>query len=148
MLSEIGRIGRDAELRHLPNGTPVCNIALAYNYGRKGEDGQRPTQWIEIAVWGNQATGLQPYLTKGKQIKVDVRDVRVDQYQHRDGHMVPKLVGDLAGIKFVSDGSGSQNQNQATQQQYQQPQPRNASQPQPAQQQPVYDDFGDSEIPF
>jgi hypothetical protein len=40
---DIGRLGRDAELRYTPNGDAVCNLALACEYGRKGQDGKRPT---------------------------------------------------------------------------------------------------------
>lgn len=143
MLSTFGRIGRDAELRYTPSGTPVANIALAYNYGRKGEDGNRPTQWLEIAVWGKQAEGLAKFLTKGKQIHVSVREVHIETFTKNDGSQGIKLVGDLADIKFAS--SGAVQDQPAQQQQATRTQPvasTNTAQPQPD-----YDSF-DDDIPF
>ena len=66
---ELGRIGRDVELRYTPSGDAVCNIALAVDYGRKGQDGKRPTQWYEVSLWGKRAEALQPYLLKGGMIR-------------------------------------------------------------------------------
>lgn len=154
MLTEFGRVGRDAVVRYTPGGTAVANIALAYNYGRKGEDGQKPTQWIEIAVWGKQAEGLAQYLTKGKQVYVAVKDVRVETFTKNDDTQSFKLVGDLVDIKFASDG-------QPQQQGYpqQQPHQQGATPPPgyiaPQQQQPAPQaqhsnqfDGPDSDVPF
>ena len=60
------RLGRDAELRYTPGkNEPVINLALAFNWGQKGEDGNRPSQWIEASLWGKRAEALAPYLLKG-----------------------------------------------------------------------------------
>ena len=32
VLSGVGRLGRDVELRYLQDGTAVANLALAFNY--------------------------------------------------------------------------------------------------------------------
>ena len=52
ILTGLARIGKDAELRYTASNEPVANISLAFNYGRKGDDGKRPTQWIEASMWG------------------------------------------------------------------------------------------------
>ncbi|WP_010486854.1 single-stranded DNA-binding protein [Pseudomonas sp. S9] len=69
-VSEFGRIGRDAELRYTSgqNPTAVCSIPVAVDYGRKGEDGNKPTQWYEVTRWESKAEALATYLTKGKQV--------------------------------------------------------------------------------
>ena len=146
MFTEFGRIGRDAVVRYTPGGTAVANIALAYNYGRKGDDGQKPTQWIEIAVWGKQAEALAQYMTKGKQVYVSVKDVHVETFTKNDGTQSFKLVGDLVDIKFASDG-------QSQQQGYAQPQPQQRATPPPGyiapQQQQQQNSFDDSDdVPF
>jgi hypothetical protein len=41
ILAGLFRIARDAELRSLPDGTPVINLALAYDYGTKKNERQR-----------------------------------------------------------------------------------------------------------
>ena len=65
-VSDFGRIGRDAELRFTAAGDAVCSVPVAVDYGRKGQDGKKPTQWYEVTLWGKQAEGLAEYLTKGK----------------------------------------------------------------------------------
>ena len=44
------RLGRDAELRYTPNNEPVTNLSLAYAHGKAGQDGKRPTQWIDATL--------------------------------------------------------------------------------------------------
>ena len=54
-LAGVFRIGRDAEVRHTAKGDSVANLSLAYNYGQKGSDGKRPSQWIDGSLWGKRA---------------------------------------------------------------------------------------------
>ena len=37
----MARLGRDAELRYTPNGDAVCNLSLAFSYGKKDDSGRR-----------------------------------------------------------------------------------------------------------
>ena len=37
MMSILGRIGCDVEVRYLPDGSAVATLALAYDYGRKAQ---------------------------------------------------------------------------------------------------------------
>jgi len=85
ILSGLARLGRDAEVRHTSDGMAVANLALAYNYGKKDADGKRPTQWIDASLWGERATKLAQYLTKGTQISVVVEDVHGETYKKNDG---------------------------------------------------------------
>lgn len=140
-VSEFGRIGRDAELRYTQSGDPVCSIPVAVDYGRKGQDGKKPTQWYEVTLWGKQAEGLAEYLTKGKQVFFTGTDLRVETFQKGDGTQGVKLVCRCSEIKFASDG---QSQQQAAPRQ--QPQ-QQRQQPQRSQQAAPPDDFDDS-IPF
>lgn len=138
-VSEFGRIGRDAELRYTPSGDAVCNIPVAVDYGRKGQDGKKPTQWYEIALWGKQAEGLAPYLLKGKQVFFTGSDLHIEEFRKGDGSQGVKLVCRASEIKFASDGQGQQ----AQPQRQQPPAQRPAAQPQ----QPPADAF-DDDIPF
>lgn len=140
--SEFGRIGRDAELRYTPNGDAVCNIAVAVDYGRKGQDGKRPTQWYDLALWGKQAEGLAPYLLKGKQIFFTASELHIEQFNRADGTQGAKLVGRISEIKFASDGG------QAGQGVQPQPARPAAPRPQPAQQPATDLDSFDDDIPF
>lgn len=141
MFSEFGRIGRDVELRYTPSGMAVASIALAYEYGRKDQQtGKRSTQWIEVTMWGKTAEALSQYLTKGKQVFIEAKDLHIQTYAKNDGTQGFKLAADFVGVKFAHDG---QQQGQAPAQQQQQ---------RPAQQQaaPASSDDFDSglDIPF
>ena len=64
----IGTLGRDPEVRYLPNGNAVANISLATDesYNDKGT-GQKveQTEWHRITVYGKLAEICQQYLKKG-----------------------------------------------------------------------------------
>lgn len=81
----LARLGRDAELRYTPSGEAVCNLSLAVNYGKKGQDGNRPTQWIDASLWGKQAEALTPYLTKGSVHCFVLSDIHIETYQSQNG---------------------------------------------------------------
>jgi single-strand DNA-binding protein len=101
MLIEIGYLGRDVEIRHTPAGEAVGTLAFAYNYGRKGQDGQRPTQWIDCTWWGQQPQKLQEHLTKGAAVEMAVDDVHTETFNRRDGTAGHKLVGRVVALKFL-----------------------------------------------
>ena len=81
----LARLGRDAELRRTTQGEAVANLALAFSYGRKGEDGKRPTQWVEASLWGKRAESLMPYLKVGQQVEVLLDDMHIETYEGRNG---------------------------------------------------------------
>jgi single-strand DNA-binding protein len=140
-VSGFGRIGRDAELKSTQQGTYVCEVAVAVDYGMKGQDGKKPTQWYSVTLWGKQAEALAQYLTKGKQIFFTGSDLHVETFQKNDGTQGVKLVCRAGEIKFASDGS----QTQAPQQRpVQQP----VQCPVAAPQNQFDDGFDDPSIPF
>ena len=108
MLTKLMRLGRDAELRKTPNGESVCNLSLAYNYGRKDANtGDRPTQWVDGALWGKQAEALEQYLVKGKMVCVTLDDVHIETYQgpNGQGH---KLAAKVVNIELAGGGEARQ----------------------------------------
>ncbi|KDR25935.1 single-stranded DNA-binding protein [Caballeronia zhejiangensis] len=151
----LARLGRDAEVRYLQDGTPVANLALAFNYGRKDADGKRPTQWLDAALWGERAEKLSEYLLKGQRVMAIVEDVHIEFYDRNEGGQGAKLVGRVAQIEFAGDSGGGQQQGgqQRQQQQQRQAAPRTQQQSRaPAQQQRApagggFDDM-DDDIPF
>jgi len=64
----IGTLGRDPEVRYMPNGNPVANISLAtdesYNDKQTGQKVEQ-TEWHRITVYGKLAEIVQQYLKKG-----------------------------------------------------------------------------------
>lgn len=103
----VARLGQDAELRHLANGTAVCNLSLAYNFGKKAVDGKRPSQWVEAALFGERAESLAKFLVKGTSLFIDLRDVHVETYQKRDGSSGSKLTGLVDSLEFAGNRPGN-----------------------------------------
>lgn len=132
----LARIGKDAEVRYTPGSTAVANVSLAFTYGKKGEDGKRPTQWVDASLWGQRAEGMAPYLLKGKQIVAYLEDVHLQTYTKGDGTQNTKMVARLADLEFVSENSD----HKPTQK------PQSAPQSKPAQDS-GFDDFPD-DVPF
>ncbi len=103
----LARLGRDAEIRYTQGGEPVASLSLAFSYGRKGDDGKRPTQWVDGSLWGKRAEVLVPYLTRGGLVVVTLEDVRIEAYQGRNGEAT-KLVGRVTDIELADGGDRQQ----------------------------------------
>jgi len=133
----LARIGKDAEVRYTPGGAAVANVSLAFTYGKKGDDGKRPTQWVDASLWGQRAESLAPYIKKGGQIVAYLEDVSIQTYTKGDGTQATKMVARLVDLEFVSSGE------QASSQPKPQPRPQAAPQSQGS----GFDDM-DDDIPF
>lgn len=66
-----GRLGRDAELKYLPDGTPALKFSIAVSRYEKGA-GERneTTDWWDVDMIGKRAESVAQYLTKGKRVAV------------------------------------------------------------------------------
>lgn len=81
----VARVGNEPVARYTPDGKAVMDISLAFDYGRKGNDGRRPTQWVNATMWGDRVERLQPYLSKGSQVFVTLSEPHVETYEKKDG---------------------------------------------------------------
>jgi len=142
--SGLFRLGRDAEARALPSGEIVVNLALAFNYGKKGQDGSRPSQWIDASMWGERASKIAPYLLKGNQVVVHLSDLHIETYQGQNG----PGSDDVELVSSQQAPQQQQPQRQAPQPQ-RQPAPQRQA-PQQAYQAPAPSGFDDADmdIPF
>ena len=52
----LARIGKDAEVRYTPGGTAVANVSLAFTFGKKGDDGKRPTPSLASRITATLAS--------------------------------------------------------------------------------------------
>jgi single-strand DNA-binding protein len=68
----IGFIGKNAEIKQLPNGTPVTKFSVATTRSGKDEKGawQDKTQWHTVAAYGQSFTPVASRLTKGAHVFV------------------------------------------------------------------------------
>lgn len=104
----LARVGRDVEVRSMSNGDAVANVSLAFSYGRKGEDGKRPTTWLDASIWGKRAEALAPYLTKGVLVSVAVEDAHIETFRKADGTDGVKLAGRITAIDLAGGGEKRQ----------------------------------------
>ena len=71
----IGRLGRDPEVRYMPNGSPVCNFSVATSEtwtDRNSGQRQERTEWHNITLYGRVAEVAGQYLKKGSQVYVEI----------------------------------------------------------------------------
>ena len=94
-------LGRDAEVRHTASGDAVATLSFAYNYGKKGQDGKKPTQWVDCALWGERGTKMQEWLLKGTTWDVTLEDVRLEEFKKRDGSPGFKISARVDNIDFI-----------------------------------------------
>lgn len=96
----LARLGRNAEIRYTPAGDAVCNLSLAVNYGMKGDDGSRPTQWIDATLWGKQAEALAQFLVKGSVHCFALSDIHIETYQKNGGGDGVKLSARVDSVEL------------------------------------------------
>jgi single-strand DNA-binding protein len=117
----VGYLGRDPEIRYLPDGQAVCNFSVATTEKRKDRSGEAQdiTTWFRITVWGKRAEVANQYLSKGKQIYIE-GTLRQEEWTDRDGLKRTSLVVNASDFQFLGtkgdEGSGGF-QSQATQDQ-------------------------------
>ena len=82
----IGRLGRDPEVRYMPNGEAVCNFSIATSETWNDRNGQRVerTEWHNITMYRKLAEIAGQYLRKGSQVYLEGR-IQSRKYQGKDG---------------------------------------------------------------
>jgi len=109
----LARLGKDFELRFSPEGAPVGTVVCAWGYGKRDAHGKQTPQWCELALWGDRAEKLAPYLLKGQQVYVIATDVRVETFAKSDGSQGHRMVGRVDTIEFGAKPSGAATQDGA-----------------------------------
>ena len=103
-----GRLTRDSELRHTPNGTAVTDIIVASNrIWSKDSDRQEETTFVDVTIWGKQAESLQEYLVKGRHVMV-VGRLKLNKWETEEGGKRSKLTM-VADKVNLTPGGGKAN---------------------------------------
>lgn len=68
-----GRLTRDPELRTTGSGVSVASFSLAVDRDRKGQDGARGVDFIDIVAWRGTADFVSRYFTRGRMAVVEGR---------------------------------------------------------------------------
>lgn len=138
----IGNLGRDPEVRYMPSGSAVANVALATSEQWKdkqtGEQQER-TEWHNVVFFGRLAEIVGEYLKKGSQVYVE-GSLRTRKWQDKEGkdrYTTEIVANEMQMLGGRGGGGGGGNYD------YNQDQPKR----QPAGAPAASEDF-DDDIPF
>ena len=96
----IGNLGKDPEVRYLPSGSAICNIAVATSRQWKDKtsgDKQEETEWHRITFFDRMAEIAGEYLKKGRSVYVEGR-LKTRKYTDKDG--VEKYATDIVATEM------------------------------------------------
>lgn len=75
----VGRVGTDPEVKYFESGTVVCNLTLAVR--RRSSRDDKP-DWFNLELWGKTAEIAANYVRKGSLIGVSGA-LKLDHWQDR-----------------------------------------------------------------
>ena len=103
----IGRLGRDPEVRYMPNGEAVCNFSVATSESCKDKNGQRQeaTEWHNVTMYRKLAEIAGKYLTKGSQVYLEGK-IQSRKYQGKDG--IERIAYEIIANEMKMLGGNSQ----------------------------------------
>jgi len=139
----IGRLTRDPELRQSQGGVSVCKFGLAVDRERRGQNGEKETDFFDVLTFKQQAETCNTNLQKGRLVAVDGR-IQIRPYESNGvkGKAVEVVANSVQFLDWPKDGQQGGGQQQQRQQTpppnngYQQPPQGGYSQPPGGYQQP------------
>ena len=111
----IGRLGRDPEVRQMPNGEAVCNFSIAtsetWNDRQTGQRQER-TEWHNITLYRRIAEVAGQYLKKGSLVYIEGR---IQSRKYTDKNGIERTAYEIIGneMKMLGGGNDSGQQVQA-----------------------------------
>jgi single-strand DNA-binding protein len=82
----VGNLGRDPEVRYIPNGEAVCNFSIATTDTWKDKAGekQEKTEWHNIVMYRKLAEIAGEYLKKGRPVYIEGR-LQTRKWETKEG---------------------------------------------------------------
>lgn len=141
-----GNLGKDAEVRFLPNGDAVASFSVADSQGK-----DKPSIWWNCSLFGKRGESLAQYLVKGQQVTVS-GTISEREWTDKDGNKRKSMdirVADVALQGGKRDSSGTEGYQGGTgQRDASAPAPKGYQGTRPAPKQaPNFSDM-DDDIPF
>jgi len=99
----LGRLGKDPVLKNLPSGSEVCNFSVATSESWKDKntgEKKEKAEWMNIVVFGKQASHCEKYLSKGSQVYLEGK-FTTDSYE-KDGVKMYSTKVIANSVKFLS----------------------------------------------
>ena len=147
----VGNLGRDPDVRGLPNGESVTNVAIATSNKYKNRAGEmvEETEWHNAVLFGRLAEIAGKYLKKGSSVCIEGR-LKTEKYTDKNGvekYQTKVIVGELKMLGGRSAGENEPHGTGSVTRQQNAPQARKAHAPHQAQQSNG-GGFYDDEVPF
>lgn len=138
----IGYLGRDPEVRYMPQGDAVCNFSIATSESWKDQSGQRQerSEWHAITLYRKLAEIAGQYLKKGSLVCIEGK---IQSRKYTDKQGIERTAYEIIGSEMKMLGGGNDSGQQNAQHTPPAP-PRRQASAAPAQ--PV-DDI-DDDVPF
>ena len=120
----LGNLGKDPEMRFLPNGGGVANMTIATSESWKdkqtGEQKEK-TEWHRVVMFGKLAEIAGEYLKKGSKVYIEgaLQTRKWTNQQGQDQYTTEIVVQGFNGVMQMLDGKPQGQQQQAPQQQQQ-----------------------------
>ena len=106
----VGNLGRDPEVRYMPNGEAVCNFSIATTDSWKDKAGakQERTEWHNIVMYRKLAEIAGEYLKKGRPVYVEGR-LQTRKWQTKEGQdrYTTEIIADQMQMLGGREGGGS-----------------------------------------
>ena len=103
----IGRLGRDPEIRYMPNGEAVCNFSVATSEKYTDKNGQRQeaTEWHNVTMYRKLAEIAGQYLKQGSQVYIEGK-IKSRKYTDKNG--VERTAYDIIANELKMLGGNAQ----------------------------------------
>lgn len=107
----IGRLGKDPEMRYMPNGEAVCTFSVATSETWNDRNGNRQerTEWHYITIYRRLAEVAGQYLKKGSQVYLEGK-IQSEKYTGKDGierTAYKIIVNEMKMLGGKSDNAGN-----------------------------------------
>ncbi len=75
LVTIIGNVGSEPEMRFTPNGKPVTSFSVATNWVTTTPEGERKqeTEWFNVVAWNQLAEQCNQFLAKGRLVYAEGR---------------------------------------------------------------------------
>lgn len=101
----IGFLGKNPEIRYMPNGNPVVNIIVATSSNWKDKntgENKEKTEWHRIVIFGKLAEISNEYLKKGSQVYIEgYLQTRKWQNQNGQDNYITEIIVSIGGTMQI-----------------------------------------------
>jgi len=118
----LGNLGKDPEVRFLPNGDAVANLTIATSETWKDKqtgEAKEKTEWHRIVIFGKLASIAGEYLKKGSKVYIE-GSLQTRKWQNQEGkdqYTTEIVLQGFGGKMEMLDGKPQGAQQQPAQQQ-------------------------------